>query len=136
MKTVVALDTSQYALTALDKAIELSSRFGGSLYAISVVPGLGVVDELSDRLVDKMVAEATKVVDEAKKKAGAEGVEIEVRVVQGATPADAILGFATEIGADMVVVGHRGTTNLERFLVGSVARNLVMHAPCSVLVVK
>ena len=136
MKTVVALDTSQYAVAALNKAVEFCSRLGGSLNVISVVPSVGVVDELSDKLVDKMAAEAGRLVDEAKKLAADEGVEVTGRVEQGVTPADAILGFAAEIGAELIVVGHRGTTDLERFLVGSVAQKLVLHAPCSVMVVK
>jgi len=34
------------------------------------------------------------------------------------------------------VVGHKGKSNLERFLVGSVAQQVVAHAGTSVLVVK
>ena len=38
-------------------------------------------------------------------------------------------------GTDLVVVGTRGHTGLTRMILGSVARNVLIHAPCSVLVV-
>ena len=36
----------------------------------------------------------------------------------------------------MIVVGTRGQTGLRRLILGSVARNVLLHAPCSVLVVR
>lgn len=50
--------------------------------------------------------------------------------------ADQLLRAAKERGADLVVVGTRGLGTLERLLLGSVARNVVLHAPASVLVVR
>ena len=47
-----------------------------------------------------------------------------------------ILELAEEQGADLVVVGARGATGLQRFLMGSVASKLAHHAPCSVLIVR
>lgn len=37
---------------------------------------------------------------------------------------------------DLIVVGSRGLDALDRFLLGSVSTQVVLHAPCSVLVVK
>jgi nucleotide-binding universal stress UspA family protein len=42
---------------------------------------------------------------------------------------------ARERQADLVVVGSRGLTGLPRLVLGSVARNVLYHAPCSVLIV-
>jgi hypothetical protein len=39
-------------------------------------------------------------------------------------------------GAGIIVVGTRGQTGLRRLVLGSVARNVLLHAPCSVLVVR
>ena len=36
----------------------------------------------------------------------------------------------------MIVTGTRGLHGVERFILGSVARNVLLHAPCSVLVVR
>ena len=45
-----------------------------------------------------------------------------------------IVEFAEEIQADMIMIGHRGLGNLQRFFLGSVAAKVVAHAPCSVYV--
>jgi nucleotide-binding universal stress UspA family protein len=46
-----------------------------------------------------------------------------------------ILAAARERSADLIVIGSRGQTGLQRLLVGSVARDVLFHAPCSVLIV-
>ncbi|MEO6059363.1 MAG: universal stress protein [Candidatus Limnocylindria bacterium] len=38
--------------------------------------------------------------------------------------------------SDLIVTGSRGLGGLARILLGSVARNVAVHAPCSVLVVR
>jgi nucleotide-binding universal stress UspA family protein len=47
-----------------------------------------------------------------------------------------ILTAATASKADLIVVGSHGRTGLRRLLLGSVARNVLQHAACSVLVVR
>lgn len=47
-----------------------------------------------------------------------------------------ILDVAQEQNADLIVVGARGLTGFERFLLGSVSSKLSHHAPCSVMIVR
>lgn len=47
-----------------------------------------------------------------------------------------IVAVAREREAGLIVVGSRGQTGLRRLILGSVARNVLLHAPCSVLVVR
>ncbi|HEY6957518.1 MAG TPA: universal stress protein [Candidatus Limnocylindria bacterium] len=49
--------------------------------------------------------------------------------------ASEIIAAAREQNADCIVVGSRGQTGLRRLMLGSVARSVLFHAPCSVLVV-
>lgn len=56
--------------------------------------------------------------------------------VRDGDPAACIVKAAAETGADLVVCGSRGLTGLTRIVLGSVARNVLVHAPCSVLVVR
>ena len=51
-------------------------------------------------------------------------------------PASELVRCAKEDDADVIVVGTHGRTGLRRALAGSVARNVMLHAPCSVLVVR
>jgi nucleotide-binding universal stress UspA family protein len=59
-----------------------------------------------------------------------------VREVRVGDPAAIIVEAAAERGADLVIVGSRGMSGLRRILLGSVARNVAVHAPSSVLVVR
>ncbi|WP_342482043.1 universal stress protein [Cupriavidus metallidurans] len=51
-------------------------------------------------------------------------------------PAGQIVDFAEELGVELIVMGHRGRSAIERWLVGSVARAVIDHANCPVLVVR
>jgi nucleotide-binding universal stress UspA family protein len=61
--------------------------------------------------------------------------EVETLVTAG-PPARRLIELAGEIDADLLVVGSRGLTGVERFLMGSVSLQSCHHAPCSVLVVR
>lgn len=56
--------------------------------------------------------------------------------VRSGLPAPAIVAFAREWEADLVIMGSHGRTGLARLLLGSVARNVLHHASSSVLVVR
>jgi nucleotide-binding universal stress UspA family protein len=51
-------------------------------------------------------------------------------------PAEQIVRYAEEHGIDHIVVGRRGQTVFERWLIGSVARQVVAYAHCAVTVVR
>ena len=59
--------------------------------------------------------------------------EPEVRV---GDPAHELIAVARARQAGVIIVGTRGQTGLRRLLLGSVARNVLLHAPCSVMVVR
>jgi nucleotide-binding universal stress UspA family protein len=56
-------------------------------------------------------------------------------VVRDGDAAHAIVELAQERGIGLIVMGTRGHTGLTRLVLGSVARNVLLHAPCSVLIV-
>jgi nucleotide-binding universal stress UspA family protein len=51
-------------------------------------------------------------------------------------PAEEILGAARDVGADLVIVGSKGLTGLERLVLGSVAERVVREAMCTVEVAR
>ena len=61
------------------------------------------------------------------------GFSPNARLVVG-DPGKEIAGVAKEIGANLVVVGHRPTGPLARWWFGSVGSYLIKHLRCSVLV--
>jgi len=56
--------------------------------------------------------------------------------VREGSPASTIVEAARAHGVDLVVMGTRGHTGLARIALGGTARSVILHAPCSVLVVR
>ena len=50
-------------------------------------------------------------------------------------PAERILDAATKDGCDLIILGRRGVSRIERFLLGSVATSVMNHSKCDVLIV-
>jgi len=97
---------------------------------------LGAIDWLSPAMTDKLKETAENVVKKAAATAKKAGIAAQVFTEEGVSPADNIITFADENNIDLIVVGHRGKANLEKFLLGSVASRVISHALCSVLIVK
>jgi nucleotide-binding universal stress UspA family protein len=57
-------------------------------------------------------------------------------LVRTGDPAHEIVTLAAQHHDALVVLGTRGHSGLRRLLLGSVARNVLIHAPCSVLIVR
>jgi len=77
----------------------------------------------------------TRIAVEAAERLGAAGRQADSTMRSGGA-ADEILDFASEAGADLVVVGSHGRTGLARIFLGSVARNVLYGSRASVLVVR
>jgi nucleotide-binding universal stress UspA family protein len=140
-KIMIATDGSELVKQAVDKAIELANLTGAKLYAVYAIVYGGALATLPmdarwpqtmrERLRDEG-KEATAYVEELGKAAG---VEVESVILEG-SPANKIVDFAEENDIDLIVMGTLGRTGIERFLLGSVAGNVVRHSKKPVLVVK
>ncbi len=63
-----------------------------------------------------------------------EGIEVQT-VEELGDPAATIIGFCSEVEANLLVVGRRGAGLIERFVMGSVSDRLAHYAPCPVLMI-
>ncbi|MFH1242085.1 MAG: universal stress protein [Pseudomonadota bacterium] len=136
MKILVPVDNSEYAFKALDRAIEMAKKEKAELTVMSVALEFQDVEEIPISYAEKFKDQAVRAVNKAVEKANNAGLQVFTRVEVGTSPADNIIKYAEESKTDLIVMGHRGITGLDRFLVGSVAGRVVAHAPCSVLVVR
>jgi len=136
MKILVPVDNSPFSFKALEKAIDMAKKELAELSVISVALEFQDVEEIPVSYAAKFNDQAVRAVKKAAEIAQKSGLEVKTRVEVGASPADNIVKYAEESGTDLIVMGHRGLTGLDRFLVGSVAGRVVAHAPCSVLVVR
>ena len=99
-------------------------------------PGPGRVATARDdrrRMVEVELAAVDALARSSADRLAAAGLTTEIDVRHG-DPAHEIIRAATDWKADLIVMGTRGRTGLERLLLGSVARKVLQHAPCSVLI--
>jgi len=85
------------------------------------------------QMVEAGLAAADALARSSADRLAAAGLTPEIDVRHG-DPAHEIIRAATDWEADLIVMGTRGRTGLERLLLGSVARKVLQHAPCSVLI--
>ena len=78
--------------------------------------------------------ERNELADEMTRRLEAAGLRVEEDHREGAA-ATQLLAAAREWTADMIVLGTHGRTGLARLVIGAVARNVLHHAPCSILIV-
>jgi len=82
---------------------------------------------------EKVTAEFTKFIEDRMEAAGMRIPRMSVSVRSGKVY-EQIVRFAEEQDADMIMIGHRGLSPMQRFFLGSVAAKVVAQAPCSVYV--
>jgi nucleotide-binding universal stress UspA family protein len=136
MKILAPVDNSEFAFKALERAIDMAKKERAELTVMSVALEFQDVEEIPISYFEKFKQQAVKAVNRAAERAKMADLKVQTRVEVGASPADNIVKYAEEQKTDLIIMGHRGLSGLDRFLVGSVAGRVVAHAPCSVLVVR
>jgi len=136
MKILSALDNSDYAFKALRKAVDMAKKENAELTIFSAYSVWSDVEGFSLKSRDLFAQQAEEIV--ARGKAIAEKADVIVKTVteSGYSPADNIVSYAEKNNIEMIVMGHKSRTGLEKLLVGSVAVKVVTYAPCSVLVIR
>jgi nucleotide-binding universal stress UspA family protein len=136
---VVGTDGSARAGIAVGEALALAKMSGANLHAVNVVhPAVssGFADSREAQVqVTGMREEAERIRKQLLAHAEAEGVSIEIHNPGSGDVADALLGVAEAVSADLLVVGNRGMSGMKRFVLGSVPNKVSHQAPCSVLIV-
>ncbi len=134
-KILVAVDGSPFADMAVDQAISLGGICNSEIFVISVVDLFPEQMAVAPALVEKMSAEVREHLDKAKEKVDAANIPCETIVHMGGKPHEFIVDEAKKRDIDLIVLGTHGHSGLKRVLLGSVAQNVLGHAPCPVLVV-
>jgi nucleotide-binding universal stress UspA family protein len=132
--TVLCYDGSEGSRRAIDAAGRVLR--GGRALVLHVVVSLAPEVFRGEAATLPELEGARRVAAEGAEVARAAGFDAEP--VVEVTPAEAghcIVRFAEQRGADVVVVGARGLSSIRSLLLGSVSRDVVLHAGGPVLVV-
>lgn len=135
-KILVAFDGSCQAQKAFEFGLEMAVKYSADLSVLSIArppePPVNVeVQAVLEHATEYFEAQFVKM----KEKAAATGVDctFEVRVGH---PAEQIVHLADERKVDAIVMGHRGESLLQKWLLGSVAKRVLSYAHCTVIVVR
>ncbi len=147
MKIILAVDGSRYSDWAADLLLKLPLSAAPEVTVAHAVdqaaarrflidpqlapqylPILEKGLERSLAVADRLTAQVAKRLRARWKKA--------TPVVEDGPAAERIIALAGKRKADLIVLGSRGLSDIQAFLMGSVSEKVVTYAPCSVLVVK
>ncbi len=130
---LLATDFSPAAENALRYAGELARHAKAKLYAVHVQapPNYALPPQSWKGTTESTEFQAR----ELKEKMGNSFPEVESEViVREGVPWRVLASLADEMRIDLIVLGTRGRTGIEKFLLGSQAEEILRHAPCPVLV--
>jgi nucleotide-binding universal stress UspA family protein len=123
-RILIATDGSRYSDNAAADA--------GKLAALLKLP-LTVLSVMLPHHSEKRRAEAKEAVDRVTALLSQDGLACEGLVLEG-KPDETIVNTAKQHGVDLIIVGNRGRTGLDRILVGSVSERVIGLADCATLV--
>ena len=136
MQTILlAYDDSPQAQKAFDQALDAAKRYEAKLLVLSVVRLPDPPEDMeTEALIESGRTHFHKLHRQLKQRLDEVRVEAEFLVTAG-HPAEQILYNAERHSAALIIVGRRGHSTLARWLMGSITRQVMDHAKCSVLVV-
>jgi nucleotide-binding universal stress UspA family protein len=136
-KILIGYDGSDGAKKALTKGIEIAKASGAEIYILSVgrIPEYAEIISEVEEAKEQAQKFYEKIQKEAYDTANKEGISCKTLIKYG-KPGDVIVDTATEIGADLIIVGVHKHSALKRRLLGATADKVVDNTTCSVLVVK
>jgi nucleotide-binding universal stress UspA family protein len=144
-RIIYACDFSPASLAAFPHAVRLAHLCGAELTIFHVLPtpatffaadGGYVPQEIWDDIAARARADVNAEVDRLVRRAVEAGVQASAALVDGDTAAAAIVKAATDLKAQLLVLGTHGRTGIAGFFLGSVAARVVATAPCPVLTVR
>ncbi len=136
-KVIIAHDLSKYADLAFEFAIKLLEPFKPQITILHVEETieLPVVANIKDVISERYREEKIKYLESLKEKAQTKGFTAQVKVMQGKSPTEALLEYLKENqDTDLLVMGNRGLSTLQRVLLGSTSWELLRKAELPVLI--
>src|SRR5512141_178066 len=139
-RILVAFDGSEGSWKAFDFTLELSAlckRNGfPEIYVLSVVRPPEPIEIVE---MEAVIDAATTHYEEQFRKIAAKvkdkDLVIHTDILPG-NPADQIVRYAYDRKCDVVILGHRGKSRVEDWLLGSVPKRVSSYASCHVIIVK
>lgn len=134
-RILLPTDGSDHAIRAARHGLWLADAFDADVEVVTVVDTQRIAGPfdaggLDDSYFEQLEADRREYLDEVAALAPTTE-SVEQTILRG-RPADRILDRAAETDADLIAMGTRGRSGLERYLVGSVAEGVLRQSPIPV----
>jgi nucleotide-binding universal stress UspA family protein len=135
-KLLIAYDGSERAKKAFDVGIEMAAKFGAEVFVVSVARPPEPADDVeTEAILENANQYYEKHFADLKEAAASAGIEPHFEILVG-HPAEQIVHYANVKQVDMIVMGHRGKSLIQRWLLGSVSKRVLSYANCTVTIVR
>ena len=145
-KILVCTDDSAASQGAVNAAFALARACRGRiflLYALEYFPyyeysqpdALGMIPAVGQEFFELRERSAREHLESQQREAAQQGLDLEIRLQTGTPVYAEILAAADSISPQLIIMGRKGKSGLERLLVGSVTARVIGHTANSVLVV-
>ena len=149
-RILIAIDESKYREKIIRYGLTLAKSLGADVVAVHVIDrsSLTSLSDLGGLLgyyeggniayyEEELRKHAKELLDEADILAKKEGIKINTEVIMNvSSTAEGIINYASSRSIDLIVIGTKGMTGVQKFLMGSVTNKVTSHAHCSVLAVR
>ena len=133
-KILVGVDGSEGSEQALNRAMTLIDEYG-ELILIAVYPSSSDKMFVDKEVYKKLKLKAEHLIAEAINDLGSYSFTISGIVEEG-DPAAKIIDVSNNLDVDLIVLSSKGTSEIGRYLIGSVANKVVQYAHKPVMVVR
>ncbi len=135
-KVCLAYDFSKDSHSAFEFALSFLKPFSSEITVLHVEETieLPLVDHIKDTITEHYQREKQRQLDALVSRAQEEGFRTTHRVITADSPTDGILDFLKTEVFDMLIVGSRGLSNLQRVLMGSTASELLKRTEIPILI--
>lgn len=139
---LVPVDGSETSLAAVPEAVEIAKKFNAHVTVVQVMtldPYIAneyMVHGQSNQLIERARNYILDNLATAKAKFKEQGVDVEVKLLEGENIAKAIANATEELKSDLVIVSSHGRSGFKKLLIGSVAQSLLTTVNIPVLIVK
>lgn len=138
-KIVVAVDGSEISQKAFEVALSEAKMWNAALHLVYVVETSRFsslpMDNTMEVIYSLLEKEGRDIFEKSTARAATEGISIVTHLKDGHAGTE-ILALAKELGADLIIVGSRGKSGIDRLLLGSVSAHIVQNSTCTTMVVR
>ena len=146
-KIMVAYDGGHEANQAMNIAANIAKGLSAEIYLVTIfnpfsvfesfeTPDVNAVNDLMDRDRKKL----NEIIAEALKTAEDQGIKIQNKVIEDkpglARIGPNLVNFAELMDIDLIIMGRRNRSGINRLVLGSVSNYVIQAAKCAVMFVK